>query len=152
MKVIYMKKFLMGLMGLAILTVITVYFIYSYKNEMAIAQKINREYKAYENVEILGSQLISIINRTIDINHKNEIPRDSNGYYVDNGEKTIRIYIKFVYKNETKTIQMEEIEKTGTEAFIKMYSTASFKCTNIEYHSKTNNVKHLTFEEISENH
>ena len=111
-------------------------------------QKLNKEYEEYYGIEILGTELISIINRTIDINSKNNINRDEEGYYIDNEKNSIKLYIHFAYKEEIKTIQMEEIEKTGIESFVKVYSTANFKCTKIEYHENTNLVKSLTFEEV----
>ena len=46
---------------------------------------------------------------------------------------------------------MEDLEKTGSESFVKVYSTANFICTQIDYHEKTKNVKTITFEEVSEN-
>ena len=45
---------------------------------------------------------------------------------------------------------MESIASAGSESFVKTYSTASFKCTKIEYHEKTHNIKSLTFEEVQE--
>lgn len=117
---------------------------------MISQQKLNKEYEEYYNIQILGTELISIINRTIDINNKNQIGRDENNYYIDNGKDSIEIYIRFIYKSEIKEVKMEDIEKMTTETFIKMYSTASFKCTNIEYHEKINRVKSLTFEELQE--
>ncbi len=146
-----MKKFMIILLVLFIILTMVVYSIYRYKSSILQAQKLNKEYEQYYNIEILGTQLISILNRTIDINHKNGIEKDSNGYYVDNRDNSLHIYIKFAYKNNTKILQMEDIEKSGSEAFIKVYSTANFKCTDIKHHEKTHNVKSLTFEEITEN-
>ena len=145
-----MKKILIIMLLLFIVLGISIYIVYSYRTERIEAQKLNKQYEQYYNIEILGTELISIINKTIDINNKNEISRDENQNYIDNGENSIHIYIQFVYKEKTKTIQMEDIEKTGTESFVRVYSTAGFKCIGIEYHEKTNNIKSLTFEEITE--
>ena len=43
---------------------------------------------------------------------------------------------------------MEDIAEKTTESFIKYFATAQFKCTNIEYHSKTGKVKSLTFQQL----
>lgn len=145
------KRFFTILLVLTMLTLIASYFVYSYRSSKIESQKINDEYSSYYNKQMLGTELISIINRTIDINQKNEIDRDNNNYYIDNGENSIKVYVNFIYKNDIKTITMEDIEKSGTEEFVKRYSTASFKCTNVEYHDKSKNVKSITFDEISEN-
>ncbi len=131
-----------------IVLVITIQYVYNYRSAKIAEQKINNEYNSYYNKQVLGTELISIINRTIDVNNQNGIAKDNN-YYIDNENNSIQIYVVFVYKDKTKTIKMEDIEKSGTEAFIKRYSTESFKCTNIDNHKKTKNVKSLTFEEVT---
>lgn len=144
------RKFFVIMLILFVVTLISIYAVYSYRNSIKSSQKINDEYNSYYNKQMLGTELISIINKTIDINHKNNIEKDSSDYYIDNENNSIQIYVNFVYKKETKTKKMEDIEKGGIEEFVQVYSTANFKCTNIEYHTKTKNVKSLTFEEISE--
>lgn len=150
MKVMYMKKILIILLILSIILVVGVYSVYRYRTNVYQIQKQNREYEQYYNINVLGTELISIINKTIDLNTKNNIAKDDKGYFVDNGENSIKINVEFKYKNDTKTISMEEIASTGAESFVKVYSTANFKCTKIEYHEKTHNVKNVTFEEVSD--
>ena len=137
-------------MILSIILVVGVYSVYRYRTNVYQIQKQNREYEQYYNINVLGTELISIINKTIDLNTKNNITKDDKGYFVDNGENSIKINVEFKYKNDTKTISMEEIASTGAESFVKVYSTANFKCTKIEYHEKTHNVKNVTFEEVSD--
>ena len=150
MKVMYMKKILIIQLILSIILVVGVYSVYRYRTNVYQIQKQNREYEQYYNINVLGTELISIINKTIDLNTKNNITKDDKGYFVDNGENSIKINVEFKYKNDTKTISMEEIASTGAESFVKVYSTANFKCTKIEYHEKTHNVKNVTFEEVSD--
>lgn len=145
-----MKKILIILLILSIILVVGVYSVYRYRTNVYQIQKQNREYEQYYNINVLGTELISIINKTIDLNTKNNITKDDKGYFVDNGENSIKINVEFKYKNDTKTISMEEIASTGVESFVKVYSTANFKCTKIEYHEKTHNVKNVTFEEVSD--
>lgn len=142
------KIFLISLFFLIIL-IIAAYSVYQYRNQFLQAQELNKQYEEYYDEEFfLGTQLISIINKTMDLNEKNEIEKDNSGYFIDNQKNTIKIYINFVYKDDVKTVPMEDIAEMGTEEFIKIYSTEDFRCTKIEYHEKTNNVKSLTFEEI----
>lgn len=145
-----MKKILIILLILSIILVVGVYSVYRYRTNVYQIKKQNREYEQYYNINVLGTELISIINKTIDLNTKNNITKDDKGYFVDNGENSIKINVEFKYKNDTKTISMEEIASTGAESFVKVYSTANFKCTKIEYHEKTHNVKNVTFEEVSD--
>ncbi len=142
------KIFIILIIFIIILAMVT-YGVYSYRKQLVEAQEINNIYKSYENIQILGSQLISIINKTVDINEKAGLEKDENGMYIDNGKDSIELYIEFIYEDETKTVPMEKISNSGTESFVNIYSTASFKCTNISYHEKTNNVKSLTFTEVT---
>lgn len=144
------KRFLIILVVLILLTVYIGYMVYQYRTQVISSQKISKEYGSYYHLEMLGTEVISIINRTIDINTKGNVPKDSNGYFIDNQKDSIHIYIKFVYKDKQTIIPMEDIERNTSEAFIRNYSTASFKCTDIQYHEKTKNVKSLTFEEVEE--
>ena len=144
------KVFFILLFALILITLIVTYMVYQYRKNEAQKQKINNEYNIYLNKSIPGTELMSLINKTIDANVKNGIQRKENNYFDTDNEQLIQIYIEFIYKDETRTLQIEDIEKGGTEAFIKNYNTAHFKCTSIDYYKTTNKVKSLTFSEISE--
>ena len=44
---------------------------------------------------------------------------------------------------------MEKIASSGIEKFVEYYNKIKFKCTNIEYHTKTNMIKSMLFEQIT---
>ena len=140
------KLFIIIITFLIIISAIT-YMIYNYRRGIIESQEVNESYKAYYNKQILGTELISIINKTVDLNEKNAIPKDDNGMYIENDNNSIKIYINFKYKDDYETVNMEKIYNTGTENFRRTYSSASFTCSEISYHDKTNNVKALTFTE-----
>ena len=50
-------------------------------------------------------------------------------------------------ENET-TYKMEQIYKQGTEQFVQFFINEKFKCSKVEYHSKTNRIKYMLFEQI----
>lgn len=126
------------------------YYVISYRNSIAEAQKTNKEYEQYENIQMLGTELISLINKTMDLNTTNGIQKDEQGLFIENDENSIKIYVNFIYKDDFKMIEMEKIANAGTESFVKTYSTASFKCTELTRHETTNNVRALTFTETNE--
>ncbi len=126
---------------------VSAYMVYNYRKSVISSQKVNESYKAYYDTEILGTELISVINKTVDFNEQNGIQKDENGMYIENDNNSIKIYISFKYEDDYQTVEMEKISNNGTDNFRKVYSTASFKCTEISYHDKTKNVKALTFTE-----
>ena len=143
------RNFLIIILILLVITIIAVYSVYTYRAQAEESQKVNKEYESYYDINFLGTQLISIVNKTMDYNQKKDIAKDENNkYYIDNEKDSIKIYVEFIYKDEIKTILMEDIASSGPEAFVSQYSTAKFRCTKIDYHEKTKNVKSLTFEEV----
>ena len=144
------NKMLLIMLIFMIVLCISIYFIYNYRTNKVEAQKINNEFRSYYNTQMLGTELISIINKTEDINVKFGVAKDDNGLFIVNDKDSIKVYIKFKYKDEYKLLEIERIINNGIENFIKTYSTASFKCTEISYHEKTGNVKTLVFEETDD--
>ena len=143
------NKILLVLTIFMVILAISCYVVYQYRLNIIENQKINNQYKSYYQAQVLGTELVSIINETEDINSKNEILKNDEGLYIDNQDNSIKMYIEFIYKDEYKTLEIEKILKDGIENFIKNYGAQSFKCTKITYHEKTKNVKEITFTEIN---
>lgn len=140
------KKTFLIIVILLILLMISLYIVYLYRNYSSKEeQQINNEYEAYYNEQKQGAELISIINRTADINTQNNVEKDGNGFYIENDTNSIKIYIGFIYEDETRILEMERIINNGVENFLKVYNTVNFKCTEVTKHEKTNNIKSLTF-------
>lgn len=130
---------------IVILTAIT-YGYYQYKSQLIAIKKQNEEYEKYTVNQILGSSLMTLINKTIDYNERNEIKKDDKNSYIENDKNSIKIDIKFL---ESENIfSMEAIANLGSENFIKNYTNMSFKCTQIQYHKKTGQIKYLLFEQV----
>ena len=142
-----MKKWIIILLlVVVVITVIVLYKYNAYKNEVLNIQKINTEYQNFSEGEIVGTSIMTLINRTMDLNNKNGIKLDENNLYIENESNSIKIDIKFQESDET--FPMEKIAMLGSEQFIKNYATAYFKCSKIEYHKQTNMIKYLLFEQI----
>lgn len=142
-----MKKIIVILLvAMLIILSVIVYNYNVYKNSLSRTKKLNQEYEVFTEGEILGTSLITIINKAIDSNQKNKIELDDNGFYIQNETTSIKIEVKFTESDEV--FPMEIIGKLGTERFIKNYATINFKCTKKQYHEKTNNIKYILFEQI----
>ena len=148
-----MKKNLIILISaLLIICVFVVYFVINYRNMQMETQINNKEYIEYEDKTIVGTTLVSLINKTVDNNEKNNIEKDDQNVYIENDENSVKIYIYFLdLKKDNEYIKtpytMEQIYNNDTENFIRLYGTSNFHCTNIDYDEKTGNVKSLTFEQ-----
>ena len=142
-----MKKIIICILSIFLLIIcIVVYGVYQKNENTAQIGVDNKTYESYENKEVLGTDIISIINKATDSNKKNDIKIGEDGNYIDNGKNSIRIEIKFLELD--KVITMERINNVGIEKFWSNYGALSFKCTKIEYHEKTHRVKYMYFEEV----
>lgn len=142
-----MKKIIICILSIFLIIIcIVVYGVYQKNENTAQIGVDNKTYESYENKEVLGTDIISIINKATDSNKKNDIKIGEDGNYIDNGKNSIRIEIKFLELD--KVITMERINNVGIEKFWRNYGALSFKCTKIEYHEKTHRVKYMYFEEV----
>ena len=142
-----MKKIIIFLV-IVLIIVATISYIYlNYQFTMNEAQRENRQYEAYEGEELYGTDLATLINKAVDDNNKNKVEKADTGLYIDNGENSIRIDIKFTDDDRIHTL--EEIYNGGTEVFVQYYNQIKFKCTKIEYHEQTGKVRYLYFEQIA---
>ena len=122
------------------------YNFYNYQAVKSASIKNNQIYESFLNKQVLGTDLISLINKATDSNDKNEVAKDKKGKYIENGKNSIQIEIKFLELD--KTISMEAINGQGYIEFVQNFGTYKFQCTKIEYHKSTNNVKYMYFEQI----
>ena len=68
-----MKKIAIFLLGvIAIVSTIT-YMYFNHIANYTNAQKDNRQFEIYQNQQILGSELTTLINKAVDYNKRNEI-------------------------------------------------------------------------------
>ena len=142
-----MKKIIICILSIFLIIIcIVVYGVYQKNENTAQIGVDNKTYESYENKEVLGTDIISIINKATDSTKKNDIKIGEDGNYIDNGKNSIRIEIKFLELD--KVITMERINNVGIEKFWSNYGALSFKCTKIEYHEKTHRVKYMYFEEV----
>lgn len=142
-----MKKILICILSIFLIIICIVgYSVYSKNENTAQISVDNKTYESYYNKEVLGTDIISIINKATDSNKKNDIKIGKDGNYIDNEKNSIRIEIKFLELD--KVITMERINNVGIEKFWSNYGALSFKCTKIEYHEKTHRVKYMYFEEV----
>ena len=136
----------MFLIIVVIIVCIILFQYNSYKRDKNAIISENSEFEQYINKEIYGIDLETIINKSIDKNEKNKVKKDKDGLFIENDENSIKVEI-YIKENET-TYKMEQIYKQGTEQFVQFFINEKFKCSKVEYHSNTNRIKYMLFEQI----
>ena len=142
-----MNKFVVFLV---IIFIILCGITYMYNNVRANNNNTYREnmlYEKYLNKEIYGSTLVSIINRAVDSNERNEVEKDKKNFYVENNKNSIKIDIR-ITDNDT-IYNMETFYNSSMDNFIKFYNKIKFKCIDIKYHTATGKIKYILFEQIT---
>ena len=140
-----MKKIFIFLAIVLVIVAIVSFQYISYKNEYNIIQNENAEFEEYNDKEVYGLKVGTMINKAVDKNTKNKIEKDDNGNFIQNDSNSIEIEI-YMTDNET-TYKMETIYNSGTEQFVQYYGNIKFKCSKIEYQEKTGKIKYLLFEQ-----
>jgi len=130
-----------------IIVCITYTFLIELRAEKAQILKDNMQYEQYLNKEILGTELATLISKVVDLNQRNDVPKDEKGYYINNEQNSIRIDLKMTTID--KTYPMEEIYNNKITSFVQNFNFISFECTSIEYHKKTGRISKLVFEELN---
>lgn len=147
-----MKKNVLIVCGLLLVVIIVcTAFISMNSKKLAVIKQQNKEYEQYQKQEIYGTDVITLINKAIDYNQKNNVQTDETGKYIDNEKNSIIIEVIMITneeKNKTTTYRMETINKVGTSEFIANFNTAKFKITNIQYHKQTGKISNITIEQL----
>lgn len=146
-----MKKIVIifGILIVTLIFIVSVSLIENNKN-LANIKIYNKQYEEYYQKKVYGTEVITIINKAIDENIRNDIKKDERGYFINDGLNSIKIEIKLLNDKKITTYQMETLTNVGLEGFIKNFNLIQFKCTNIEYHDSTKKVSTITFEQIEE--
>lgn len=115
-------------------------------NTLEQVKKKNSEYELYSGKALLGTDITTIMNKAIDQNEKNKIPKDEKGYYIENDTNSIKIDIEMI--TIEKTYPMEAFFKKGMTSFVENFNLIEFKCTSIEYHKKTGLISKIKFKQL----
>lgn len=142
-----MKKIALFFLIIIVIIVGISYMYLNYKVDFFNTKKENMQFESYNNKELNGAELATIINKAIDNNETNEVQKSNKGKYIDNESNSINIDIKMLDNDET--YNMETLFLGGMDKFVQYYSQIQFKCTSIEYHKSTNKVKYMLFEQIT---
>lgn len=114
--------------------------------KLSVQKQANKEYEQYLEKEIYGTDVVTLINKAINDNQKNNVQKDESDKYIENNENSIIIELVMITdekEEKTKTYRMETIDKVGINEFIKNFNTATFKITKMEYHNQTEKIKYI---------
>ncbi len=140
------KSFFILTAIILIVTFMALGFILQKRSNQDEIKAYNKNYEYYLNKNVYGTEVATLINKVVESNERNNVPKDDNGYYIDNNTNSIKIDIKMI--TIEKTYPMELIHNSNIENFVKNFNVILFKCTNIEYHKQTGKVSKLVFEQI----
>lgn len=142
-----MKKSVVIIVVMLIITITACMVVISINNKKILAQKqSNKDYEQYTNKSIYGTEVITLINKAMDNNKKNNVIQDAKGYFIENDNNSIIVELIMITneeKEKTKVYRMETISKGGIEEFISNFNTAKFKITELKYHEKTKKIKYI---------
>ena len=121
---------------------------YNIQDLMKYFKEENIKFEIYKDEEITGAEVTTLINKAINSNQQNEIEKDKKGRYIDNETNSINIDIKFI--DDDVTYNIEKIYNNGMDKFLTYYRDIKFKCVDVQYHDKTQKIKYMLFEQITQ--
>lgn len=141
-----MKKYIITILILVAIVISSMLYAYNtYKKNLQDLKNYNNEFTKYENTEIAGTEIATILNKAVNNNEQNNIQKNEQGMYIENDENSIKIDI-YIKDNDT-TYSMETIYNMGVEKFINSFSLETFKITETQYHNKTGRIKYIKLEQ-----
>ena len=146
-----MKRFI-AIVIVASIIIVIIYNAVIIKRQKEIMQikAYNFEYEQYNDGEMYGTDVITIINKAIDQNKKEGISKNEKGQFIDDGEKSIIAEIVLITNEDLKqkkSYRMESIDKLGIISFKDNFNTAKFKLSEIDYHTKSGRVSKIVLEQ-----
>ena len=143
-----MKKIALFFLIIIVIVSTFSYFYLANLDSYNKAKKENMKFEKYITQEITGTELTTLINKVVDGNSKNNVQKDKKGNYLDNGENSINIDIKFI--DDDITYNIEKIYSSGMSKFFQYYGNIKFRCSKTEYHPKTRKIKYMLFEQLTQ--
>jgi len=144
-----MKKGFIVIALICFISIIVV--VYNYNNYYIKQKEIisfNKQYLEFNKNQVKGLDITSIMNLAISNNEKYNVEKNEKDEYIDDGEYSIKIFLKM--KIDGKTYSMEAFEKNGMDEFAQYFGSILFKCTEVTYHEKSGRIATMTFEALQE--
>ena len=92
-----MKKVILSILIIVLVIIIIVVVKISDKGIVQTATKqFNARFEAYKDKTIYGADILSIINKAIDNNRIQNIPKDEEGNYIENDTSSIKVFLPLV--------------------------------------------------------
>lgn len=92
-----MKKSLFVLIIIILAIIFSVYgWLLIENTKLQQVKKENREYEYYLGKTLLGTEVTSLMNKAIDKNEQNKIPKNEKGHYIENEENSIKIDVEMI--------------------------------------------------------
>ena len=89
-----------------------------------------------------------MINRAMNENISNNIERNENGEFIDDGERSVRIEIEMITIEET--FSMEWIYDRGMMEFVGAFNFVTFESVEVEHHRRTGRISRMVFRQLDE--
>lgn len=146
-RVIKLKKsFFIIIAGFILVMIALTIILINIQSTNKTLQQINTEYEYYLNRKIFGTDLVTLMNRAMDNNQKREVPKDENGFYMDNKEDSILITIQML--NSEEVYQMEKIFALGIDQFVELFNDSKFQSKEVTYHKQTGRIAKILFIQV----
>ena len=143
-----MKKIIICILLVVAVIVAIVFAHYiEYSKQKTEISKINNEFLKYQKSIVRINEIVSLTNRAIDLNNKNNVKITDDNSYIENDTNSIKVYVKI--NSVDQNIEMEKLilnRQGGSENVEYAFSDLVFEIKDVKYH-KNGQIKSILFVE-----
>lgn len=140
-------KYLFVFTIIAVLAIAIFTFVYKSRvAQLIIEEEYIAQYESYLNKKVLGTDLVTLMNKIVNHNEKLELTKLEDGKYEEITKQAIRLEI--VFTDNEETYSLETLYENGTDTFMTYYGPVTFMCEHIEYYENSKNIKMMSFKQM----
>ena len=146
-----MKKNILLLLVIMVIIVSIFFAKYiEFNQKKGIVREFNLYYHKFNKDDLIGLDIVSVINKAMNENEINEVYKDDAGYYNPDDNRSIIIYVDLTKEDDKnddfKVFRMERIVQVGMDSFVRLFGNVKFKCTKVNMHKDTGRIASMIFE------
>ncbi len=131
---------------ISIVSIVFVHYI-EYSKQKSEIKKINNEFLKYQKSIVRINEIVSLTNRAINLNNRNNVKLTDEDNYIENDTNSIKVYLKL--NSLDQKIEMEKLilnKQGGSENVEYAFSDLIFEIKDVKYH-KNGQIKSILFVE-----
>ncbi len=142
-----MKKIIILLISIFIIIVVAFsYNYFQFEKEKSEINKFNKYFLDYNQKNIYGTDITTVINRAMDNNKQYKIEKNEFDEFIPDENNSVKIFINL--QEDGLNYPMEKLYKVGINRFTEYFGMLKFECNQVNFH-ENGKVSEMYFKAIN---